>query len=150
MLPPSLEHPYDVAIARLQAANGDLEALPEPLQTLLIVESAHTLIEAGGLAFFYEADFPNHPPYETFAAAYRRIGAHAAAHCIEETATLFPFADPELFEPLRQVWLEKLLAERHERFLRLSDDIASDEAVWDKLALYVAAHGNAFAPAGAA
>ncbi|WP_374669928.1 DUF4375 domain-containing protein [Ramlibacter sp.] len=145
MLPPSLDRPYDIAITRLQAANGDVQALPEPLQTLLLVESAHTLIEAGGLAFFYEADFPNHPPYEAFAAAYRRIGAHAAALCIEETAALFPFADPEYFEPLRQVWLEKLQAEGHGRFQRLSDDIAGDDAVWEKLAVYVAAHGRVFA-----
>jgi len=147
MLPSSLDRPYDFAITRLQAAQGDVQALPEPLQTLLMVESAHTLIEAGGLVFFYEADFPNNPPYEAFAAAYRRIGAHAAALCIAETAALFPFADPELFEPLRQLWLEKLQTEGHGRFQRLSDEIAGDEAVWEKLAVYVAAHGSVFAKA---
>jgi hypothetical protein len=103
-----LGRPYDYAVSRLHEASGDIEALPLALQTLLVVESAQGIIDNGGLEYFYEADFPNNPPYSVFVEAYRRIGAESAASCIESTARMFPFEEPQLFEGLRQLWLEKL------------------------------------------
>src|SRR6478752_7638559 len=102
-----LGQPYDYAVSRLAAVGGHLDALPVPLQTLLVVESAQGMIDSGGLEYFYEADFPNNPPYTLFVEAYRRIGAEAAASCIETTSLMFPFEDPHFFAPLRELWLER-------------------------------------------
>ena len=142
-----LGQPYDYAIDRLQAAGGDVFALPVPLQTLLLIESAQGIIDTGGLEFFYEADFPNNPPYALFVEAYRRIGADAAASCIEATARMFPFEEPHLFEELRQLWLERLRLEGAGEFARLSAAVSGDASVWTRLADYVARHGGAFDPA---
>jgi len=139
---PALGRPYDYAVSRLHAVAGDLERLPLPLQTLLIVESAQSIIDNGGLAFFYEADFPNNPPYSDFADAYRRIGAGMAATCIEQSADMFPFAEPQFFAPLRQVWLERLGADP--AFRRLDGRICGDTTVWSDLVEYVERHRDAF------
>jgi hypothetical protein len=142
-----LGQPYDHAIERLQAAGGDVSMLPLPLQTLLLIESAQGIIDSGGLEFFYEADFPNNPPYALFVDAYRRIGADAAASCIEATALMFPFEEPHLFEELRQLWLERLRLEAGGEFARLSAAVSGDASVWTRLADYVARHRGAFEPA---
>ena len=134
--------PYDHAVSCLAQAGGDLEALPVEVQTLLVVEAAQTMIETGGLAYFYETDFPNNPPYALYVDAYRRIGAEAAAASLEASLLLFPFAEPHLFEPLRQIWLEKLTADT--AFGRLGAQIAGDEAVWVKLQEYVESRPDAF------
>lgn len=146
MISSSIARFYDYAVARLHDAGGDLEALPVELQTLLAVESAQGIIDNGGLAYFYEADFPNNPPYSFFVDAYRRIGAESAADCIEATADMFTFDEPHLFEPLRQVWLIRLQQDPAGEFHRLSERISGDESVWDRLDDYVKQHREAFAP----
>lgn len=140
-----LGRPYDHAVLRLHQASGDIEALPLVLQTLLVVESAQGIIDNGGLEYFYEADFPNNPPYSAFVEAYRRIGAEDAAACIEATARMFPFAEPQLFEQLRQLWLEKLQEDPGGEFRRLSDRICGDQSVWIKLQEYVERNRHEFA-----
>lgn len=140
----ALGRPYDFALDRLTAAGGDVAALAVPLQTLLIVESVQSMIDAGGLEYLYEADFPNNPPYSAFADAYRRIGADAAAGCIEASSLLFPFAEPHLFQELRLLWLERWRAAPGDEFGRLDAQVRADASVWDKLARYVQQHGDAF------
>ena len=130
-----LDQPYDYAVSCLAAAGGDVEALPLPLQTLLLVEMAQTLIDSGGLEYFYEADFPNNPAYDVFVQAYRRIGAESAADCIEASALMFPFAEPHFFEELRQGWLEKMRIDP--QFAGLGERITGDASVWQKLSQYV-------------
>ena len=130
-----LDQPYDYAVSCLAAAGGDVEALPLPLQTLLLVEMAQTLIDSGGLEYFYEADFPNNPAYDVFVQAYRRIGAESAADYIEASALMFPFAEPHFFEELRQVWLEKMRIDP--QFAGLGERITGDASVWQKLSQYV-------------
>lgn len=137
-----LDQPYDYAVSCLGAAGGDMEALPLPLQTLLVVEMAQTLIDSGGLEYFYEADFPNNPPYEVFVQAYRRIGAESAADCIEASAQMFPFAEPHFFEELRQVWLEKMRIDP--QFAGFGERIRGDASVWEKLSHYVQRNIDAF------
>lgn len=142
----ALGQPYNHAIARLAEAGGDVSALALPLQTLLLIESAQSIIDNGGLEFFYEADFPNNPPYDQFVDAYRRIGADAAADCIEATAAMFPFDEPHFFEELRQLWLEKMRLQPAGDFGRWSDRICGDATVWSKLGDYVSANRAAFQP----
>ena len=142
----ALGEPYNHAIDRLQAAGGDLQALTIGLQTLLLVESAQAIIDNGGLEYFYEADFPNNPPYALFVEAYRRIGATVAADCLEASSLLFPFDEPQYFEPLRQLWLEKFRSDPGHDFARLAREIGTDATVWDRLEEYVERHRTAFAP----
>ncbi|HEY0884184.1 MAG TPA: DUF4375 domain-containing protein [Ramlibacter sp.] len=137
-----LDKPYDYAVSRLAAAGGDVEALPLPLQTLLLVEMAQTMIDSGGLEYFFEADFPNNPAYEVFVQAYRRIGAGSAADCIEASAQMFPFAEPQFFEELRQVWLEKMRVDP--QFASLGERVTGDASVWQKLSEYVLRNSEAF------
>lgn len=137
-----LDKPYDSAVSCLAAAGGDTEALPLPLQTLILVEMAQTLIDSGGLEYFFETDFPNNPVYEVFVQAYRRIGAESAADCIEASALMFPFAEPHLFEELRQVWLEKMRIDP--QFAGLGERITGDASVWQKLSRYVQRNIDAF------
>lgn len=139
-----LGQPYDYAVSCLAAAGGDIEELPLPLQTLLIVEAAQSMIDSGGLEYFYEADFPNNPAYEVFAQAYRRIGAESAAACIEASALMFPFAQPHCFEELRQVWLERLRVDPKQEFAGLSKRISGDASVWRNLSQYVQRNIDAF------
>jgi hypothetical protein len=136
--------PYDYAVSCLQAAGGDVAALAQPLQTLLLVESAQSMIDNGGLAYFFEYDFPNHPPYDLFVAAYRRIGAASAAECIEQSVGLFPFAEPELFAELRVLWLEKFRVDEAGAFAEFSRRIGGDESVWRHLDEYVERNRDAF------
>jgi hypothetical protein len=141
---------YDHAIERLHAAGGDLAALPEELRTLLMVESAQSIIDNGGLEFFYDTDFPNNPSYAEFVAAYRRIGADAAADSIEASALLFPFDEPHYFAPLRQLWLERFKQDPQHAFARLDAQVCGDASVWTRLAAYVREHRAAFVPTDAA
>lgn len=140
----ALDAPYDYAVACLEAAGGVIGALPVPLQTLLLVESAQGIIDNGGLAYFYESDFPHTPPYSDFAEAYRRIGAESAALCIEASSLMFPFEDPHFFEPLRELWLERLQADQTQEFARLNAQVCGDTTVWEKLAAYVQSNRAAF------
>jgi hypothetical protein len=142
-----IDESYDYAVVCLDAVGGDIAALPLPLQTLLLVESAQGIIDNGGLAYFYEADFPNNPPYADFVDAYRRIGAESAALCIEASSLMFPFEDPHFFAPLRELWLEKLRADQAQEFSRLNERICCDATVWEKLADYVDRHRHAFSAA---
>ena len=144
MSPSPIDEPYDYAVSCLDAVGGDITALPVPLQTLLLVESAQGIIDNGGLAYFYEADFPNNPPYSDFVDAYRRIGAESAARCIEASSLMFPFEDPHFFAPLRELWLEKLRADQAQEFSRLNGEICGDAVVWEKLADYVERYSDAF------
>jgi hypothetical protein len=139
-----LGQPYDYALERLAAAGGDLALLPLPLQTLLIVESVQSMIDTGGLQYVYEADFPNNPPYALFVEAYRRIGADAAAACLQASAQLFPFDEPHCFEELRVLWLEKLRGDPGQEFARLDAQLCADASIWPKLAEYVERHAGAF------
>jgi len=137
-----LDKPYDYAVSCLAAVGGDMEVLALPLQTLLFVELAQTMIDSGGLEYFFEADFPNNPAYEVFVQAYRRIGARSAADCIEASALMFPFAEPHFFAELRQVWLEKMRIDP--QFAALGERISGDASVWEKLAQYVRQNIDAF------
>jgi hypothetical protein len=140
----ALGPPYDYALERLAAAGGDLALLPEPLQTLLIVESVQSMVDTGGLHYVYEADFPNNPPYALFVAAYRRIGADVAAACLQESSLLFPFDEPHCFEELRVLWLEKLRADPTQAFARLDARMCADDTVWTRLTEYVERHAASF------
>lgn len=141
-----LNQASDYALARLKSAGGDINYLPTPLQTVVVVNSAQGIIDNGGLEYFYGSDFDGTPPYSFFVEAYRRIGADSAAFCIESSQRMFPFDQPHRHEKARQLWLDTVKNNEDHEFVKLSLKICGDEAVWTKLAEYVAANHDAFHP----
>jgi len=132
----------DTAFKRLEEAGGDLQKLPEPFRTVVIIYSAQGVIDNGGFRCFFEGDWPGQPPYSSISDAHRRIGADVAAECIARAAALLPFADPHLGEDRRHTFLESL-PENSELFT-LGDSVCGDKTVWGKLDEYVQRHTSAF------
>lgn len=108
-------------------AARSMDALPHPVQIVLIVDASHGVLMNGGLRYFYESDWPGNPPYDVFVAAYEAIGAPETAHAIRDTAKLFPFPDPHLDQERRDAFLET----RFDSSTPLADDFgAPDEIVF--------------------
>lgn len=134
----------DFALARLKEANGDIISLPIPLQTVIVIDSAQGIIDNGGLEYFYESDFVGTPDYGFFVRAYRRVGAEAAASCIETTTAMFPFDKPHLHEAKRLSWLDKVRGDESHPFVQLSRKVCGDQTVFPKLGQYVEANRESF------
>ena len=132
------------ALARMKEADESILSLPLPLQTIIVVEAAQSIIDNGGLEYFYESNFVGTPDYGVFVSAYRRIGAEAAATCIAATAAMFPFDDPHLHETKRSRWLGHVRGNERHPFGQLSQKAASDETVFPKLEQYIEANREAF------
>ncbi|WP_312844488.1 DMP19 family protein [Diaphorobacter nitroreducens] len=132
-----LERATAYSNALVQEAGGDVSRLPEPVQTVVVVDTAQGIIDNGGLEYFYESDFPGNPPYSFFVETFRRIGAESVASCIEVTYRMFPFPEPHLHEGKRQQWLESVKHDESHEFVRLSRRACGDESVFRKLAEYV-------------
>lgn len=139
-----LERVFAYANARVQGVDGQVSQLPEPVQTVVVIDSAQGIIDNGGLEYFYESDFPGCPPYSFFVETFRRIGAESVASCIEMSSCMFPFADPHLHAAKRQNWLDSVKHDEAHPFVRLSRRACGDESVFRKLATYVEAHRDAY------
>lgn len=139
-----LDKASDFTYAQLKLYGGDITRLPIPVQTVAVINSAQGVIDNGGLEYFYESDFDGTPEYSFFVEIYRRIGAESAASCIEESAAMFPFAQPNLDEFKRQQWLDLVKENENHAFVKLSRKICGDQSVFVKLEAYVAAHRDFF------
>jgi len=139
-----LDRASDFTFAQLKLLDGDITRLAMPLQTLAVIYSAQAVIDNGGLEYFFESDFDGAPEYSFFVEIYRRIGAESAASCIEESASMFPFAQPNLYEFKRQQWLDLVKEDENHVFTKLSRKICGDQSVFIKLETYVAAHRDYF------
>ena len=139
-----LERATAYATVRVREGGGDVSQLSEPVQTVLVVDTAQGIIDNGGLEYFYESDFPANPPYSLFVEAFRRIGAESVASCIEDTSRMFPFPQPHLHESRRQQWLDAVKNDETHEFVRLSRRACGDESVFRKLAEYVERHRSVY------
>lgn len=142
-----LERASTYATALVQESGGDVNQLPIPVQTVVVIDTAQGIIDNGGLEYFYESDFPGNPPYSFFVEAFRRIGAEAVASCIEETSRMFPFPEPHLYESKRQQWLDAVKHDETHAFVRLSCRACGDDSVFRKLAEYVERNRGAYGAA---
>jgi len=129
----------DVAFERLGQAGGDPRELGEPFRTVAVFTAAQGVIDNGGLRHLFENDWPAQPPYATFSAAYRTIGANAEADAIDAAASLFELEHPEREAERRDELLAGPVGARIEA---LDSEFGSD--VWHLLAEYVRAHRAAF------
>jgi hypothetical protein len=139
-----LDRAIEYAVRRVEEASGDVFKLPEPIQTVAVVQTAQGIIDNGGFEYFYESDFVGTPPYSFFVEVFRRIGAEAAAERIERTSRMFPFADPHLHEAKRQLWLDEVKETESHEFVALSREACGDASVFAKLAEYVEQNRSAF------
>jgi hypothetical protein len=139
-----LERASAYAIAKVQEAQGDVSQLPQPVQTVVVIDTVQGIIDNGGLESFYESDFPGNPPYSFFVETFRRIGAESVASCIEESSRMFPFPDPHLHEVKRQQWLDSVKRDEAHPFVCLSRQACGDVSVFCKLAEYVERHRDAY------
>ncbi len=139
-----MERASAYAIAKVHEAGGDTSRLPEPVQTVAVIEMAQGIIDNGGLEYFYECDFPGKPPYSFFVEAFRRIGAESVGSCIEDSSRMFPFPEPRLQEAKRQQWLDTVIHDEAHPFVRLSCRACGDESVFQNLAEYVERNRDAY------
>lgn len=81
--------------------------LPRPHVIYWFVEQAHEKICNGGLQYFFEADWPDKPPYDKFVDAFNSIGSIEAAACLARSVALFPFPEPHLFVLRRREFMDE-------------------------------------------
>ena len=120
----------------LSDANDDMLRLPEPVRVFLQVNGAQGVIDNGGFRYFFEADWPGNPPYETFAAAYEAIGCWKQAAEIRRVAKTFPCADPHLHKELRNEYIQEQYDAETMSVGDWGDELCGDDEVWKKLAAY--------------
>lgn len=130
-----LENASNYAFVEFEKHENDLTKLPIPLLTLVLVCSAQGIIDNGGFKYFFESDFPNHPPYSSFSDAYQRIGAEKAGCSFEKAVALFPFDAPHLHATKRQKFLESL--DKQSEFWEFERSLCGNQSVWKKLEAYI-------------
>lgn len=120
----------------------------EQFLTVWAVEQAQGIIDNGGLQYFFENDWPEHPPYSLFVDAFRRIGAQEAADCIQDAADLFPSKSPHLDYQMRREYMDSLRAKEAGEESVVDElggrviDLGGDTFI--RLARYVVDHIDAF------
>jgi hypothetical protein len=119
--------------------------LEEPCRTVAIIYSAQGVIDNGGLAYFFEADWPNQPPYSLFVEAYRRIGKDDSADAIQHAANSFGIPEPEKHQQLRDEFMQRHFwtDDDSEPTVQWDNTICGDKEVWSKLAQWIRAEGGA-------
>ena len=135
-----LEEVSDIAFEKLEEADGRMDKLGEPYQTVAIVYSAQGIIDNGGLQYFFESDWPNNPPYSFFADAYERIGRLEAATAIRNATLAFGFPNPELDVNGRRAFIKSNYDEDKDEISGWDDCICGDKKVWTDLAAWVRNH----------
>ena len=93
-------------LAEVKRAGNDLFKLPRPLQVVALVHAAQGIIDNGGLQYFFEADFPDNPPYSVFSDAYRAIGSVKGADALDQAASMFDFRSPHKHRTERNHFLD--------------------------------------------
>jgi hypothetical protein len=138
----------DFAFDELERSGGTPSSLSVPVRAVIVIVSAQGVIDNGGLQYFFESDFPNHPSYDTFIEAYREIGATSAARVIAQAVALFPFPEPNKSAKLRNEFMDSFCDEDGDPidspFTPLSKEICGSSEVWDRLESYVIANSDAF------
>ena len=126
-----------LAFSELEKVNGNIDALPVPLRTVVVIYSAQGVIDNGGLEYFFGNDFPDNPPYQIFIDVYREIGANSAAAIFEKSLSYFEMSQPELNLDMRLKFIESLPDDDSHEFSKLSSSICGDSSVWLLLKQYV-------------
>lgn len=135
-----LDETRQIAFEKLAEAGNRMEELEEPFKTVAIIYSAQGVIDNGGMVYFFENDWENHPSYSFFADAYERIGRVDAAIALRDAVKSFDVPDPERNRKARGEYMEA----HQERFNGMvwDDCICGDKKVFADLANWVRSHSE--------
>lgn len=126
------------AFERLEKYGNDPLRLQEPWKTISLIYSAQGVIGNGGFVYFFENDWPNHTPYDEFAAAYDRIGVTKAGEAIRSAVFAMGIVDPESKIDERRAYIEQNTIDGSGAIARWNEDaLLDDEAVMASLAAWV-------------
>jgi hypothetical protein len=129
----------------LAAVDADMSLMPEPVRNFLLVHGAQGVIDNGGYRFFFEADWPNKPPYDVFVSAYEAIGCFEQAEDLRRVVATFQFQDPHLHKEQRQAFIEARYDKSRFCVPEWGNALCGDKDVWEKLARYYEMHEDDFA-----
>ncbi len=135
---------FEQATALLNAQNNKLENLPEEVAVFLRVYDAQGVIDNGGYKYFFEADWPENPPYSDFVNAYYNIGCVEQAYELKKVVETFPFEDPHLNCDQRNEFMDVHWNEEKYCVEMWGNKLCGDEEVWKFLENYYIKHQNKF------
>ncbi|MEO0649178.1 MAG: DUF4375 domain-containing protein [Planctomycetota bacterium] len=139
-----LERFSDRAERLRRAARDDLAALPPEVAHFIRVESAQGLIDNGGYRLFFERDWKDKPPYQTFVDAYAAIGCKDQAAELARVVESFGIDDPHLNPKAREAFVEQHYDEDRLTVPNWGDALCGDESVWCALLAYAERHSTRF------
>ena len=124
---------------------ASLAVMPRPRRVFAMIYSAQGTIDNGGFQYFFEADWPERPPYSTFSDSYRAIGATDVANWLDQAAAMFPFAEPHLHRSERVKYLREFCVKGDSPMGMLSGEaIDASARVFTRLAEYVRLNSGHF------
>ncbi len=135
---------FEKAQILLSKAEANIDKLPKEVATFLMVYSAQGVIDNGGYVYFFEADWPNNPPYSKFVDAYKSIGCESQSTEFNRVISTFPFAEPHLKKDQRNQYMEDNFDEDKYSIKGWDDKLCGDEEVWEKLGKYYKKNINKF------
>lgn len=114
-------NPLSTCYQALDEANNQLGLLSEPCRTVVVVDTAAGIIGNGGLAYFFELNFPGDPDYGLFVDAFRRAGLGEIADRLAGLVASFPFDAPHTSSKRRTAFLEDRPAEFESQMRQLEN-----------------------------
>ena len=136
----------ETAYERLALIGGDPLGLDEPFRTVVLADTALGLIGNGGFEYFFESDFPGHPDYSIFAAAFQNLGLTYLVDGLRELIALFPFPDPHQERDRRLTFLASPSPDFDSAASRLNDLVWQDSSIDERLRAYGVPPNNSFKP----
>lgn len=132
-----LEAASQLAYDAVEQVNDDLTQLKPPLQTVYCVYHATGILDHGGFLYFFDSDFPCHPPYSFFINAFREIGCEQQAEALQAAVDSFGLPDPEKQVSLRQDFMETHYDDQTQTVALWNDNIGGNDTVWKSLANWI-------------
>jgi|GEM_PF-752194 len=140
----NIDKAFKQATIKLKKVNENINDLPRSVATFLIAYSAQGVIDNGGYRYFFEADWPNNPPYSKFVEAYFIIGCVKQSQDIDRVVSTFPFENPHLNESRRIEFIEANYDEDELEVPGWGEKLCGDTDVWEKLEGYYLENINDF------
>ncbi len=124
-----------------EVAEKDINLVPEPDKTLMVIYSAHGIIGNGGFRYFFENDFPGIENYNIIIKSYNNLNLNKHAEAIEKVLSLFPQGQPHKCLDERNKFMAKYFDDESKKYSPLVDwaeDIFFEDhsAVYDKAVSY--------------
>ena len=102
-------------------AEKDINLVPEPERTLMVIYNAHGIIGNGGFRYFFENNFEGIEDYNIFIKCYLNLNLPNHAEAIEKILSLFPNNKPHEKLEKRNKFLEKYFDSESRKFAPIVD-----------------------------